>query len=79
MRGRPENNGSLWYSITVEDLIETGHPLRAMKRMVDEPLLFQWFLDMTLGRTAWTHRTIFRWRREAGEGCQTHQRRSLHG
>ena len=32
MRGRPENNGSLWYSITVEDLIEPGHPLRAMKR-----------------------------------------------
>jgi len=38
MRGRPENNGSLWYSINVEDLIEAGHPLRAMKRMVDEPL-----------------------------------------
>jgi hypothetical protein len=38
MRGRPENNGSLWYSINVEDLIEPGHPLRAMKRMVDEAL-----------------------------------------
>ena len=38
MRGRPENNGNLWYSITVEDLIEPGHPLRAIKRMVDEAL-----------------------------------------
>lgn len=38
MRGRPENNGSLWYSTNVEDLIEPSHPLRAIKRMVDEAL-----------------------------------------
>jgi hypothetical protein len=36
MRGRPDRPQSFWYSIDVEDLVETDHPLRAIKRMVDE-------------------------------------------
>ncbi len=35
MRGRPENDGSFWYSINVEELIEPSHPLCAIKRMLD--------------------------------------------
>ena len=38
MRGHGESNGSLWYSIDLEELIEREHPLRAIKRMVDEAL-----------------------------------------
>lgn len=38
MRGHGESNGGLWYSIDLEELIERDHPLRAIKRMVDEAL-----------------------------------------
>jgi transposase len=38
MRGRPDRPQSFWYSIDVEDLIEADHPLRAIKRMVEEAL-----------------------------------------
>jgi len=55
MRGRPENNGSLWYSINVEDLIEPGHPLRAMKRMLDEALREMSDAFSELACVLWTH------------------------
>ncbi len=38
MRGNDETNGRLWYSMDLEDLIEGDHPLRAIKRMVDDAL-----------------------------------------
>lgn len=38
MRGDNTTPAKLWYSINVEDLIEPDHPLRAIKRMVDEAL-----------------------------------------
>ncbi len=38
MRGNGETNGSLWYSICIDDPIESDHPLRAIKRMVDDAL-----------------------------------------
>lgn len=38
MRGHGESNGSLWYSIDLEELVERDHPLRAVKRMVDDAL-----------------------------------------
>ena len=38
MRGNDETNGRLWYSMDLEDLIERDHPLRAIKRMVDDAL-----------------------------------------
>ncbi len=38
MRGSSETNGTLYFTLNVEDLIERDHPLRAIKRMVDEAL-----------------------------------------
>ena len=38
MRGHGESNGSLWYSLDLEELVERDHPLRAIKRMVDDAL-----------------------------------------
>jgi transposase len=38
MRGHGESNGSLWYTLDLEELVERDHPLRAIKRMVDEAL-----------------------------------------
>jgi len=38
MRGDNTTPAKLWYSINFEDLIEPDHPLRAIKRMVDEAL-----------------------------------------
>lgn len=38
MRGHAESNGSLWYSIDLEEFIERDHPLRPIKRMIDEAL-----------------------------------------
>ena len=38
MRGHGESNGGLWYTIDLEELVERDHPLRAIKRMVDEAL-----------------------------------------
>ena len=38
MRGHGESNGSLWYSLDLEELIERDHPLRAIKRMIDDAL-----------------------------------------
>ncbi len=38
MRGSSETNGTLYRTFNVEDLIERDHPLRAIKRMVDEAL-----------------------------------------
>lgn len=35
MRGTNEPQSSLWYSINLEDMVEAGHPLRPIKRMVD--------------------------------------------
>jgi transposase len=38
MRGHGESNCSLWYTLDLEELVERDHPLRAIKRMVDEAL-----------------------------------------
>jgi transposase len=38
MRGHGESNGGLWYTLDLEELVERDHPLRAIKRMVDEAL-----------------------------------------
>ena len=38
MRGNNDTPQSFWYSIDLEELIEADHPLRAIKRMVDEAL-----------------------------------------
>lgn len=35
MRGKNDPQPSIWYSINLEDLVEAGHPLRPIKRMVD--------------------------------------------
>jgi len=39
MRGREELQGTAFYAINVEELIRSDHPLRPIKRMVDEELL----------------------------------------
>ncbi len=38
MRGSGESNGSLAYTLDIEELVERDHPLRAIKRVVDEAL-----------------------------------------
>jgi hypothetical protein len=38
MRGLGESNGGLWYTLDREELVDRDHPLRAIKRMVDEAL-----------------------------------------
>jgi hypothetical protein len=38
IRGHGESNGSLWYTVDLEEFVERDHPLRAIKRMVDEAL-----------------------------------------
>lgn len=38
MKGTPDRQASVYHTFNVEDLIEAGHPLRAIKRMVDRAL-----------------------------------------
>jgi transposase len=38
MRGKPDRQPSMFYAISVEDRIRADHPLRAIKRLVDEDL-----------------------------------------
>ncbi len=38
MRGHGVSNGSLCYTLDLEELVERDHPLRAIERMVDEAL-----------------------------------------
>lgn len=38
MKGTPERQAAIYHTFNVEDLIEAGHPLRAIKRMVDRAL-----------------------------------------
>lgn len=38
MKGTPERQAAVYHTFNVEDLIEAGHPLRALKRMVDRAL-----------------------------------------
>ena len=38
MKGTPERQSAVYHTFNVEDLIEAGHPLRAIKRMVDRAL-----------------------------------------
>jgi transposase len=38
MKGTPERQAAVYHTFNVEDLIEAGHPLRAIKRMVDRAL-----------------------------------------
>ena len=38
MKGTPERQAAVYHTFDVEDLIEAGHPLRAIKRMVDRAL-----------------------------------------
>ncbi len=38
MKGTPERQSAIDHSFNVEELIEPGHPLRAIKRMVDRAL-----------------------------------------
>jgi transposase len=38
MKGTPERQAAVYHTFNVEDLIEPGHPLRAIKRMVDRAL-----------------------------------------
>lgn len=38
MKGTPERQSAIYHTFNVEDLIESGHPLRAIKRMVDRAL-----------------------------------------
>jgi transposase len=38
MRGKPDRQPSMFYAINVEDRIRADHPLRAIKRLVDEDL-----------------------------------------
>ncbi|GMV25996.1 MAG: hypothetical protein AMXMBFR58_20270 [Phycisphaerae bacterium] len=35
MKGTPERQAAVYHTFNVEDLIEAGHPLRPIKRMVD--------------------------------------------
>lgn len=38
MRGTPDRQDAIYHTFNVEDLIEAGHPLRPIKRMVDRAL-----------------------------------------
>lgn len=38
MRGKNDPQPSIWYSINLEELVEAGHPLRPIKRLVDQAL-----------------------------------------
>ena len=38
MKGTPERQSAIYHTFNVEDLIESGHPLRPIKRMVDRAL-----------------------------------------
>lgn len=38
MRGNPESQAAIYHTFNVEDLIEPGHPLRPIERMVDRAL-----------------------------------------
>jgi hypothetical protein len=38
MKGTPERQSAIYHTFNVEDLIEPGHPLRPIKRMVDRAL-----------------------------------------
>lgn len=38
MKGTPQRQAAIYHTFNVEDLIEAGHPLRAIKRMVDRAL-----------------------------------------
>ncbi len=38
IRGTPERQAALYHTFNLEDLIEAGHPLRPIKRMVDRAL-----------------------------------------
>lgn len=38
MKGTPERQAAIYHTFNVEDLIEPGHPLRPIKRMVDRAL-----------------------------------------
>ena len=38
MRGHGESSGGLWCTVDLEERVERDHPLRAVKRMVDEAL-----------------------------------------
>ena len=38
MKGTPERQSAIYHTFNVEDLIEAGHPLRPIKRMVDKAL-----------------------------------------
>ena len=38
MKGTPERQAAIYHTFNVEDLIEAGHPLRPIKRMVDRAL-----------------------------------------
>jgi transposase len=38
MKGTPERQSAIYHTFNVEDLIEAGHPLRPIKRMVDRAL-----------------------------------------
>lgn len=38
MKGTPDRQDAIYHTFNVEDLIEAGHPLRAIKRMVDRAL-----------------------------------------
>ena len=38
MKGTPDRQAAVYHTFDVEDLIEAGHPLRAIKRMVDRAL-----------------------------------------
>ncbi|HLO41346.1 MAG TPA: hypothetical protein VK176_10010 [Phycisphaerales bacterium] len=35
MKGTPERQAAVYHTFNVEDMIEAGRPLRAIKRMVD--------------------------------------------
>jgi len=38
MRGKPDRRQNMFYSFCVEDRIRADHPLRAVKKLVDEDL-----------------------------------------
>lgn len=38
MRGTPDSQAAIYHTFNVEDMIQTDHPLRAIKRMVDAAL-----------------------------------------
>ena len=38
MRGRTDKQPSMWYAIDLEDMVDADHPLRAIKKLVDDRL-----------------------------------------